>query len=89
MKLSVLALAVAVAIAWAAAVVFVAAVNLARPPYGEAFLQVVASVYPGYHFARTGTGVLIAGGYALLDGLICGTVVALLYNACARSRKAA
>ena len=48
MKLNVKALAFAVALVWAGAIFVTGLVNLIWPGYGEAFLQMVGSVYPGY-----------------------------------------
>ena len=48
--------------------------------YGQAFLQLCASIYPGYH-PGTGFGsVLIGTLYALVDGAIGGAIFGGLYN---------
>jgi hypothetical protein len=45
-----------------------------------AFLQLCASVYPGYH-PGTGMGSVVIGAlYALVDGLIGGAIFGWLYN---------
>lgn len=48
--------------------------------YGQAFLSVLASVYPGYHALATLSQVAIGTVYGVLDGLIGGFVFGWLYN---------
>jgi hypothetical protein len=80
MKLNAKALALSIAILWGFAVLIVGAANLVWPGYGAAFLQMIASVYPGYH-ANGSLGDLIVGVlYALVDGLIGSLIFAWLYN---------
>ena len=80
MKLHVKSLALTAGILWAAAVFLTAIANLIWSGYGTTFLQVMASVYPGYDAART-IGDLITGTlYALVDGAICGLLFGWLYN---------
>jgi hypothetical protein len=80
MRLNVTALAMTLGLIWGAAVFLVAAANLIWPGYGTVFLDLVSSIYPGYH-PSSGIGSVITGTlYALLDGAVCGAVVAWLYN---------
>ena len=80
MTLNVTALALTIGLAWGAAMLVVAAANLIWPGYGRAFLDVVASVYPGYHPA-SGIGSVITGAlYGLVDGAVGGAVLGWLYN---------
>lgn len=52
--------------------------------YGRAFLEVMASVYPGYHgTARLGDTV-VGTLYGLVDGAIAGGLFAWLYGLVAR-----
>ena len=84
MKLSIKALAVTAGVLWAAVLLLVGAANLIWSGYGVAFLQLMDSIYPGYH-ASGSLGDLIVGVlYALLDGIICGLVFGWLYNLFAR-----
>ena len=54
--------------------------NLIWPSYGVAFLQLVDSIYPGYHVGQ-GLGSAIVGTlYAILDGAVGGLVLAWVYN---------
>ena len=48
MRLNVKALAFALALIWAGAIFTTGLANLIWPGYGEAFLQTVGSIYPGY-----------------------------------------
>jgi ABC-type phosphate transport system permease subunit len=80
MKLSLRALALAAGILWALALLMTGVCNLIWPGYGEGFLKLMASIYPGYH-ALGSIGDLIVGTlYALLDGVVCGLVFGWLYN---------
>ncbi len=80
MKLDIKAMAITLGLVWGGAVLLVGVANLIWPNYGQAFLEVVASVYPGYT-AGTSIGQLIVGTlYGLLDGAVGGAVIAWLYN---------
>jgi hypothetical protein len=48
--------------------------------YGKAFLDVMASVYPGYHAAGTFGDAIVGTLYGVADGAIGGAVFAWLYN---------
>lgn len=80
MKLSVVAFTVTAAVVWALAVLLVGLANMQWPPYGQAFLDIIQSIYPGYDGQANITGVLVATGYAALDGLIAGLFFSLIYN---------
>lgn len=81
MKLNVKALVLAGGIIWALALFLTGIVNIIWAGYGTAFLEVMASVYPGYS-ASGSIGDLIVGViYAFIDGALCGFVFGLLYNA--------
>ena len=81
MKFDVKAMALTMALVWGALGMFVTGLaNLVSPGYGQAFLDVMASVYPGYT-AEPGFGQAVIGGlYGALDGAIVGAVLAWLYN---------
>lgn len=86
MKLNLKALSAALAILWAGAVLLVGLANLIWPAYGRAFLEMLASIYPGYHAAGT-FGDMISGSlYALVDGAIAGLIFGWLYNLIAGNR---
>ena len=80
MKLDLKALGFTVGLMWSGAVLIVGLANLIWPSYGTSFLQVVASIYPGYH-ASGSFGDVVAGTlYALVDGAVGGLILAWLYN---------
>ncbi|MET0168394.1 MAG: bacteriophage holin [Vicinamibacterales bacterium] len=86
MRLNITALGLTIGILWGAAILIVALANLVWPSYGRAFLDLLASVYPGY---RPGAGVasVITGTlYGLVDGAIGGAVFGWLYNLLAQRR---
>jgi len=85
MKLSLRALMLTVALLWGGAVLFCGLLNLIWPTYGVAFLQMVASIYPGYHATRSLGSVVVGTLYALLDGAVCGLLFAWLYNRFAKA----
>lgn len=83
MKFNVSALAMTAAFIWGGAMLIVATANLIWPDYGNAFLQLIASIYPGYQ-PGGGVGSVILGTlYALADGAIGGALFGWLYNALA------
>jgi hypothetical protein len=85
MKLSLRALVLTGALLWGGAVLLCGIANLIWPAYGVAFLQVVSSVYPGYHATRSLGSVVVGTLYALLDGALCGLLFGWLYNRFARA----
>lgn len=80
MKLNVKALAIASAIIWAGGVFIVGIANLISPEYGNAFLELIASIYPGYAACGTFGDVIVGTLYALLDAAIGGFIFGWLYN---------
>ena len=73
MKLNVIQLGLAFAVICAASALLVGLINLFCPSYGVAFLKLLDSLYPGYHFGKWGFGgVVVATLYAALDGFVCG-----------------
>ena len=89
MKLNIKAFCLAIGILWAVAVFLVGIANLIWSGYGDVFLKLVASVYPGYDASPSFGAVIVGTLYALLDGLVAGLVFAWIYNLFAgRSAKA-
>lgn len=81
MKLDTLRFGFAVCVMWGLIVFLVAVGNMVITGYGEAFLKLIDSIYPGYHMGKWGFGgVVVATLYAALDGFIVGAVFAWLYN---------
>lgn len=80
MRLSLKALAIALGLVWGAGVFLVGVAHLLWPGYGGAFLDLIASLYPGYHVGGFAT-VVVGTLYAALDGAVGGIIIASLYNA--------
>ncbi len=86
MKLSIKGMAIACGLMWGALMILgVGMLNLAWPSYGREFLQVVASIYPGYHATRSFGQVIVGALYGLVDGAVAGAILAWLYNRFATS----
>ena len=81
MKLSIRALMITAALLWGGGLLLVGLLNLASESYGLAFLQMMSSVYPGFHVSRTLGDVLVGTVYAAVDGALCGLLFGWLYNA--------
>lgn len=86
MALNVKASAGALAIVWGGALCLTALINLAFPSYGLAWLQLAASIYPGYHGPGDPWAVVVVTLYGLVDGAGAGAVCAWLYNRLAHAR---
>lgn len=84
MRLNQLALAYASAALCGGGVLFIGLINLGAPEYGARWLELLASVYPGYHAERTLPGVLVGTGYALVKGGALGWLFGWLYNRLAK-----
>ena len=81
MKFDIKATALTLALLWGVLGMFVTGLaNLVSPGYGQAFLNVMASAYPGYTAEPSFGQVLIGALYGALDGAIVGVVFAWLYN---------
>ena len=80
MRLNVKALAFALALVWAGAIFVTGLANLIWPGSGEAFLQMVGSIYPGYRGDISFLQVILGTFYGLLDGFIGGLILGWLYN---------
>lgn len=80
MKLSIKGLALASGGLWGLAMLGMGLANLIWSGYGQQFLQIMASVYFGYHATRSVAEVIIGTLYGGVDGLVAGAVFAWLYN---------
>ena len=84
MKLNIKGLAITCAIFWGGSILVVGGLNTVWTGFGGAFLEVVASIYPGYS-GEPGFGQVIIGTlYATADGAIGGAIFAWLYNCFAK-----
>jgi hypothetical protein len=80
MRLNTVAFAVTCAGVWGGVILLVATGNAVWPNFGRAFLELVASVYPGYQPGPSVGSIAIATAYGLVDGAVGGAVFAWLYN---------
>ena len=85
MKFNIRALALAGGIFWGVAVLAVLLANLGCHNYAQNFLELMASIYPGYHANHSVAQVAIGTVYAAADGLIGGAVFGWLYNRLAKA----
>ncbi|MCH9014694.1 MAG: hypothetical protein IH877_03265 [Gemmatimonadetes bacterium] len=87
MALNIKALSVTAAVLWGGSLFLVGVVNQIFANYGEAWLSLAASIYPGYD-GPTGFGsIIVVTLYGLLDGAVGGAVFAWLYNLVATRRE--
>lgn len=80
MKLAIRPLVITCAVVWGGSALLCAVANLLWPPYAEGFLNLLASVYPGYGADGTFGGVVNVTLYALVDGAVGGLIFGCLYN---------
>ena len=88
MRFSVIPLALTLGVFWGAAILIVDGANLIWPNYGRAFLDLAASLYPGYHPGSGLASVITVTLYGLVDGGVGGALFAWLYNFVARRNAA-
>ena len=80
MKLNIKALALAAGIFWGAGMFLTGIANMMYPDYAVKFLEVMASIYPGYQPFTGFTSVIIGTVYGFIDAGISGAIFAWLYN---------
>jgi hypothetical protein len=80
MRLHVTAFSLTAGVIWGAAMFLVTLANLIWPNYGHAFLELAASIYPGYHPGSGIVSVISGTLYGLVDGAIGGALFAWVYN---------
>ncbi|KPK07606.1 MAG: hypothetical protein AMS20_02445 [Gemmatimonas sp. SG8_28] len=81
MNLDIKALAATGAVLVGGTLLLVAIGNLVFPGYGDALLELAASLYPGYAGPAGASSVIIVSLYGALDGAVGGALVGLVYNA--------
>lgn len=84
MRFHLTALALTVGLFWGAAILLIASANAIWPDYGEAFLRVVASMYPGYQPVASVREIVVGTAYGFVDGAIGGWLFGWLYNLLSR-----
>lgn len=86
MRLDVKALTVTCALLWGGALLLCGVAHAIWPPYAGAFLEAMASVYPGFSVPG-GAGAVVAGTlWGAVDGGLAGFFLAWLYNRLAGGR---
>ena len=81
MKLNVAAMGISLALVWGVLAMFlVGLANLIWPSYGQGFLDLMASIYPGYKATASFGQVIVGTLYGMLDAAVGGVVLAWLYN---------
>jgi hypothetical protein len=70
----------AFALLWAIAIFVTGVANLIWPTYGHGFLQMMASLYPGYKATASFGQVIVGTIYGLVDAAISAAIFAWLYN---------
>jgi hypothetical protein len=80
MKLNLRALSIACGILTGAAILIVGIANIAWNGYGIKFLEIMASVYPGYDASGSIGDMIVGTLYGVVDGLVFGWVFGWLYN---------
>jgi hypothetical protein len=80
MRFDTKAMAITVAFIWGGALLIVGLANLIWPEYGNDFLHVMASIYPGYGGGNSIGQVIVGTLYAVVDGAVGGALFAWVYN---------
>lgn len=80
MKCNIRALAGALGLFFGGSFLLVGIANLIFPSYATAYLELAASVYPGYGGPAGFGSVIVVTLYGALDGFVGGAIFAWLYN---------
>ena len=83
MTLNIRALTIVGAVVTGGSLFLMGLANLIWNSYGVVFLQLAASIYPGYHGPAGFGSVIVVTLYGLVDGAVCGAILGWLYNAVA------
>ena len=80
MRINIIALSITTGLFWGGSIFITGLANMIWPPYGQAFLELAASIYPGYH-AGPSIGQIITGTlYGFVVGTIAGFLFGWIYN---------
>ncbi|MGH8743825.1 MAG: hypothetical protein ACREUY_06050 [Burkholderiales bacterium] len=80
MRINLISFSTAAGLLWGGAIMVAGVANIIWPSYGKAFLELAASIYPGYHAGPSMVEVIIGSLYGLVDGAVGGFVFSWLYN---------
>ena len=88
MRLNVKAAAITLGLLWGMAMLIVGTADLLWPGYGRPMLEMMATLYPGYHATGGFRQVIVGALYGAMDGAAGGAVLAWVYNRCLPSATA-
>ena len=80
MRLSAMALSIALAILWGGSILLTGLVNLIAPSFGTEYLVLMSSFHPGFQASRTVVDVLVGTLAGIVDGAVAGFLIAWLHN---------
>ncbi len=80
MSLNIKAMAITLGVVWGGGFLFTGLANLLVETYGRAYLELGASIYPGYNGPGGFGSVIVVTIYAVLDGAVVGAILAWVYN---------
>ena len=80
MRLNLKAITLTSGLLWALVILLTGIMNLIWAGYGDEFLKVIASLYPGFNVEGSIGDVIVGTLYALVDGAACGLVFGWVYN---------
>ena len=80
MSLNIKAMALTIGAVWGGSFLFTGLANLVVETYGIAYLELGASIYPGYNGPAGFGSVIVVTLYAVLDGAVVGAILAWIYN---------
>ena len=80
MRINVIAFSITAGLFWGGSIIITGLANLIWPPYGQAFLELAASIYPGYHASPAIGQIIIGTLYGFVDGAIAGFLFGWIYN---------
>lgn len=86
MRLNLKAISLTSGILWGLVILLTGIMNLIWTGYGDAFLKVIASLYPGFNAKGSFGDVIVGTVYALVDGAACGFIFGWVYNLFAGKR---
>ena len=80
MSLNIKGVSAALAVVWGGSFLFTGLIHLVAPSYGVAYLDLGASIYPGYGGPGGFGSVIVVTLYALIDGAVVGAIFGWVYN---------
>ena len=80
MRIQPKAMAAAFGVLWGGCMLTVGLIHHASPSYGADFLQMMSSVYPGYHASQSWSSIFLGTLYGLADGVAGGFLLGWIYD---------